>query len=78
MKYELDREEVIFRLICALLRKSRIELRIELRDYIQNKLLMLAPIVALNENIKSLDNVESVSINGDCIQLNLEVKNGGI
>lgn len=37
-----------------------------------NEVLMIHPMLAWNQTTKSLDSIESVSINGDAIQLNIE------
>ena len=37
-----------------------------------NEVLMIHPFLAWNQTTKSLDSIESVSINGDAIQLNIE------
>lgn len=43
----------------------------EQRTSIVNEVLMLNPMLVFNPDIKSLDSVKSVCVNGDAIQLNL-------
>ena len=48
------------------------DMTLEERALVVNEVLMLTPMLAWNINTKSLEKIESVSVNGECIQLNIE------
>lgn len=56
-----------FRLTCKFIAQCDVNQR----ACIVNEVLMLNPIVVFNREIKSLDSVCTVGVNGDAIQLNL-------